>query len=256
MDTRQWDVRQFDSSAHCKRSRDVEPAPTEAFTAVNGYRNHLGERGEPLDEPDWKRRRHSSQSNASVWDTSIQTSLWLAQQNSLAPIASTSREENRQTCPINESEQIYSRDDLLLNQAPNWSRHPEKTETAHRQAGRGLGARDSISGDPNPNKLILSSGGPDSHARSLNVLAPPGKFSGRAQQAGLEMQDTTAPHPRKLTNIAGLEQRCDKCSHSEPLLRDAAASLSKLVDSLTLGPVAEVISQVSHCSKSNLDDIL
>jgi len=140
MDMRQWDVHQFDPRAHHKRPRDVETTSAEAFTVVNGYSNRLEER-DPLDEPEWKRRRHSSQPNASVWDTNVQTSLWLAQQNSLAPIASMSREDDRQSCQANESEQACSRDDESLNRAPNWSRRVEDIETAHGQEGRGLGTR-------------------------------------------------------------------------------------------------------------------
>jgi hypothetical protein len=154
MDMRQWDVLQFDPRAHHKRPRDVETTSAEAFTVVNGYSNRLEER-DPLDEPEWKRRRHSSQPNADVWDTSVQTSLWLAQQNSLVPIASMSREDDRQSCQANESEQACSRDDESLNRAPNWSRRVEDIETAHGQEGRGLGTR-GLSRPANANASELS----------------------------------------------------------------------------------------------------
>jgi hypothetical protein len=152
MDMRQWDVDQFNSSAHHKRLRDVDSTSTEASTAVKGYNNQLRER-DPLEEPEWKRRRHSSQPNASVWDTSVQTSLWLAQQNSLAPIASMSGEENIQSCQANESEQAFSRDGGSLGRVPIWSRRVEETETAHGQEERGLEARE-FSRSANPSEFI------------------------------------------------------------------------------------------------------
>jgi hypothetical protein len=151
MDMRQWDVHQFNPSAPHKRPRDVDSTPTEAFTAVNGYNNELRER-DPLEEPEWKRRRHSSQPNASVWDTNVQTSLWLAQQNSLAPIASMSSEENSQSCQANESEHAFTRDDGPLSRAPIWSHRVEEIEMAHSQ-GRGLGTRE-FSRSSNPSEFI------------------------------------------------------------------------------------------------------
>lgn len=152
MDMPQWDVHQFNPSAHHKRPWDVDSTPTEALTVVNGYNNRLLDR-DPLEEPEWKRRRHSSQPNASVWDTSVQTSLWLAQQNTLAPIASMSSEENSQSCQANESEQAFSRDDGSLSRAPIWSRRVEEIETAHGQEGLGLGARE-FSRSANPSEFI------------------------------------------------------------------------------------------------------
>ena len=152
MDMGQWDVHQFNPSASHKRPWDVESTPTEAFTAINGYSNQLREH-DPLEEPEWKRRRHSPQPNASVWDTSVQTSLWLAQQNNLAPIASMSREENSQSCQANESEQTFSRDDGSLSRAPIWSRRIEETETAHGHEGRGREGRD-FSRSANPSEFI------------------------------------------------------------------------------------------------------
>jgi hypothetical protein len=152
MDMRQWDVHQFNPSAHHKRPRDVDSTSTEAFPAVSGYSNDLRER-DPFDEHEWKRRRHSSQPNASVWDTSVQTSLWLAQQNSLAPIASMSREDNGQSSQANESEQAFSKDDGPLTRASTWSRRVEETETAHGQEERGVGATD-FSRSANPSELI------------------------------------------------------------------------------------------------------
>jgi hypothetical protein len=140
METRHWDVHQFNPSAHHKRPRDVETISTEACTTVNEYSNHLRERETP-DEHEWKRQRHSSQPNASIWDTSVQTSLWLAQQNSLAPTASMSREDERQSCQANESEQSISRDDESLNRASSWACGGGYIETAHGQEGRGLGTQ-------------------------------------------------------------------------------------------------------------------
>ncbi len=151
MDMRQWDMHQFNPSAHRKRPRDVDSTSTEALPAVNQCSNHLRER-DPLDEHEWKRRPHSSQPHASVWDTSVQTSLWLAQQNSLAPIASMSR-DNSQSCLANESEQVFSRDDESLNLASNWARRVEESEMAHDQEGRGLGTR-AFSRPANASELI------------------------------------------------------------------------------------------------------
>ena len=151
MDMRQWDVHQFNPSASHKRPRDVDSTSTEAFTAADGYNNQLRE-CDPLEEPEWKRQRHSSQPNASVWDTSVQTSLWLAQQNNLAPNASMSREENSQSCQANESEQTFTRDDGSLSQRPLWSR-VEEIETAHGQEGQRLGARE-FSRLANPSEFI------------------------------------------------------------------------------------------------------
>lgn len=152
MDMREWHADQFNPSAHQKRPRDVEITSTAAFTAVNGYSPDLRER-DPLDEQKWKRRRHSSQPNASVWDTNVQTSLWLAQQNNLAPIASMSREDDRQPCQANESEQAFSRDTESLTRAPNWSRRVEEIETAHSPEGRGLATRE-FSSSANASELI------------------------------------------------------------------------------------------------------
>jgi hypothetical protein len=152
MDVRQWDVHQFNPSASHKRPRDVDSMSTEALTAVNGYNNQLRE-CDPPEGPEWKRQRHSSQPNASVWDTSVQTSLWLAQQNNLAPIASMSREENSQSCQTHESEQAFSRDNGSLSRAPVWSRRVDEIETAPGQEGRGLGVRE-CSRLANPGEFI------------------------------------------------------------------------------------------------------
>lgn len=155
MDMRQWDVHQIDPSAHYKRLRDVESTSTEALAAVNGYSNHLGER-EPLEEPDWKRRQHSSQLNAGLWDTSVKTTWWLAQQDSLTPVASMRREENNLSYQTNVSGQAILRDDeLLLNKEADWTQRTEKTETAHDQERRGLGARDLASANLNQGKFDL-----------------------------------------------------------------------------------------------------
>ena len=84
--------------------------------------------------------------------------------------------------------------------------------------------------------------------RITNRFAPPDQALGRAYETRKNAPETAAPQPRRMSNISGIDHRCEKCYQSEPLLRDSAASLSKLVDSLTLGPMADLLSQVSPCS--------
>lgn len=141
MDTRQWDIHQLNLNAQRKRSRDTDSMSAEAIPAINGYSSHITEH-ESLGEPEWKRRRNLSQHSAGIWENNVQTSLWLAQQNNLAPMNSMVREERSQSSQTIESERARSRDESL-NQVPIWSRRPDEAETGYGREGRGLSARES-----------------------------------------------------------------------------------------------------------------
>lgn len=77
-------------------------------------------------------------------------------------------------------------------------------------------------------------------------------YSGRPQYATEtsaarnDSQTIGAPQPRKPANFNSIEPRCEKCYHSEPLLRDTAFNLNKLKESLLSGPLAESFAQVSR----------
>ncbi len=148
MDVRQWDVHQLNSSAHRTHPRDVETPSTETFPQGSRRSSYLEER-EEREAPEWKRRVKTIQHQAGPeWETSVQTSLWLAQQNNLAPIASMSREETGQSSQTFESEPAFLRDEIL-HPAPNWSRDNDGLDKSCVREGTGAaGLESSMSGSP------------------------------------------------------------------------------------------------------------
>jgi hypothetical protein len=134
MDAGHWDVHHLHSGSLRKRPRDVDSTPTQVSVAGRGHSNHLGGH-DPLVESDWKRRRNTSQPNTSTWETSVQTSLWLAQQNNISPRASVDREDIDPRRRI-EFQQASSTDELL-NPMPNWSRRSEGINGPQGQEAQG-----------------------------------------------------------------------------------------------------------------------
>lgn len=141
MDAGHWDVHHFHSGSLRKRPRDVDSAPTQASVAGIGHNNHLGGH-DPLVESDWKRRRNTSKASTSTWETSVQTSLWLAQQNNILPRASVDREDIDHSRRRIGFQQVSSTDELS-SPMPDWSRHTEGIN-----GPQSLEARGSYSQDP------------------------------------------------------------------------------------------------------------
>lgn len=134
MDAGHWDVHHLHSGSLRKRPRDVDSAPTQASVAGSGHSNQLGGHDPP--ESDWKRRRNTSQPNTSTWETSVQTSLWLAQQNNISPRASVDREDIDHSRRRIGFQQASSTDELL-NPMSNWSRRPQGINGPQSQEAQG-----------------------------------------------------------------------------------------------------------------------
>jgi hypothetical protein len=132
MDLHQWDVQKHHSNSLRKRPRDVEYTATEASRNGRAQGSHLESR-DPFGDS-WK-RRNISQPSAGIWDSKAQTSLWLAQQNNLAPIASMNREEASQSSRTTESEQVFTRDEIL-NPVLGWPRGPGDLDRPQSQERR------------------------------------------------------------------------------------------------------------------------
>jgi hypothetical protein len=111
MDKHQWEALQL--NAQNDRKRPWNPAFTAA--EVDRVGSGLSIDQEDYELAEWKRRRPTSQiQGGNGWDTKVQTSLWLAQQNILTPAASMSREEeNNHSFRTKESGQSYSGEDVL-----------------------------------------------------------------------------------------------------------------------------------------------
>jgi hypothetical protein len=135
MDTGHWDVHHLHSGSIRKRPRDVDSTPTQVSVAGSRHSNQLGGH-DPLVESDWKRRRNTSQPNTSTWETSVQTSLWLAQQHNISPRPSADGEDNDHSRRRIGFQQASSTDELL-NPMPNWSRRPESMNRPHSLEAQG-----------------------------------------------------------------------------------------------------------------------
>ena len=133
MDAGHWDLHHLHSGSHRKRPWDVDTTSTKASVVGSGYSNQLG-RDAPV-ELDWKRRRNTSQANTSTWETSVKTSLWLAQQDNMSARAEADKEDTNHYRRTIDFQQVPPRDEPLSSM-PSWPRHPEGVSMPQSQEGQ------------------------------------------------------------------------------------------------------------------------
>jgi hypothetical protein len=132
MDTRQWQVFPVNEEAHRKRQWNVISSSNEAIPPRSRFDNTFQDEREPAGPPEWKRRRSIVQTEPrnSSWGASEQTSLWLAQQNSLEPVPPMGREIHSQSHHVKQySEPEHRSATTMPPEAPrHWPRYAEDVE--------------------------------------------------------------------------------------------------------------------------------
>lgn len=131
MDIHEWQHFPMSEEANHKRPWDVisTSASAEAIAPPTRVKN-FPDKCDPSRSPEWKRRCSTVRSEgANTWDTSMQTSLWLAEQNSLDTTNPMTREPNAQRRHSRPSEEGYrSAIPGALSAPRNWPQYGDDVD--------------------------------------------------------------------------------------------------------------------------------
>lgn len=204
----------------------------------------------PLEALQWKRRRQSPQVQDSPgWEATLQTSLWLAQQNSLQPNTSMNPARAGHASWPNQNAPVSSANDAAItpDSAPIWPsygedignprifdrRHSRAPMTSTAPSRRGELFRSRC-------KLLLL-------MRLLIASVSYGQLHGPSSEFSTynDEQETATPHSRRSDNVTNIELACERCSKGKPMIQEVIATLTELDISLTSRERLEVFAQVS-----------